>query len=57
MAFRVSFEAWQIDDGEMRRKVLQFPKLRTAQQVADEQSMPGKLGDYPDLDAVPRVGD
>ena len=42
---RIGLEARQVDDGELLFETRQFFPLRTDQQIADEQRMPGKFGD------------
>jgi hypothetical protein len=55
MLGRVSLETWLVDDGQLRREAHHFFARRTAQQIADKQRVPGKLGDHAHLDAMLRI--
>jgi hypothetical protein len=52
----IGLERRQAEDGEVGRIVRQLLALRSDQQRADEQRVPGKLGIDPRLDAVLGVG-
>ncbi|MGY3287876.1 hypothetical protein ACVWWP_000943 [Bradyrhizobium sp. LM3.6] len=56
MALRIGAEARHVDDGELRREARQLDRLRADQQRADEQRMPGELGEDASLDPVGRIG-
>ena len=56
MLRRVCPEARQVDNGELRQEICQFGGVRADQQGADEQRMPGKFGDDPDVDPVLGLG-
>ncbi len=53
---RVGAEARQVDDGQLRREVGEGLALRADQQVADEQRVPGILGEDPGADPVTDLG-
>ena len=44
MARRVGLEAGAVDDGEFGNEIIQFRTFGAAQEVANEETMPGKLG-------------
>ncbi len=56
VAFRIGAEARHVDDGELRHEGRQLDRLRTDQERADEQRVPGELGEHARLDPVGRVG-
>ena len=56
MTFRVGPEARQIDDGEFRHEACQLSRFGPAQQCADEQRVPRKLGVDTHLDLEFRIG-
>ncbi len=51
---RVGLEARAVQDGEARHEARELGALRAAQQVADEEPVPGELGDHPDVQPVVR---
>ncbi len=52
----IGLEAGAVDDGEIGGEGCQFRRIRAAQQVPDEQAMPGKFGDHPHVQTMRRVG-
>jgi len=56
MAFRVGAEARQVDDRQIRAEAGEIGTGRPAQQVADEERVPGILREDAHADAVLRVG-
>ena len=52
----VRLERRQIDDGHVRHEARELGALRTDQQRADEQRVPGEFGEDAHLDAVLRIG-
>ncbi len=56
MAFGIGFERRQGNDGQLRHEGSQFLQLRPDQQRADEQRVPGELGEDASLDAEFRIG-
>jgi hypothetical protein len=56
MAFRIGAEARQVDDGELRHEAGEIGRLGADQQRADEQRMPGQLGEDPGLDLECGIG-
>ena len=56
MALGIGAEGRQVDDGHPGQEAFEFLGLRPDQEVADEQRMPGLLGDDPDWQAVPGIG-
>ena len=53
---RIGLEGRQAQDGEVRHVAGKLAPLRADQQRADEQRVPGKLGEHARLDAVFRIG-
>ncbi len=56
VALRVGLERRQIDDGELGDEIGELGALGTDQQLANEQRMPGQLGEDPRFDPVFRIG-
>jgi len=56
MAFRIGLERRQIDDGEFGREAFEFGAVRTNEQRADEQRVPGEFGVDARANAVFRIG-
>ena len=56
VALRVGLEGRQAEDGEVGHVVGELGALRADQQRADEQRVPGELGEDARLDAVFRIG-
>ena len=53
---RVGLEARAVEDGEAGHEAGELGRLRAAQHVADEEAVPGELGDHPDVQPVGRIG-
>ena len=56
VALGVGLERRQVDDGHVRHVARQLRALRTDQQLADEQRVPGEFGEDARLDAIFRIG-
>ena len=56
VAFRIGPEARQVDDGEFGHEARKLRCLGADQQRADEQRMPGELGEDTGLDSEARIG-
>ena len=56
VAFRIGAEARQIDDRELRHEARELRGLGANEQRADEQRVPGQLGEDARLDAMRRIG-
>ncbi len=52
----IRLERRQVDDGQLRHEAGELLQLRTDQQLADEQRMPGIFGEDAHLDAIGGVG-
>ena len=52
MAGRIGLEGRQVDDGQVRHEARQLAAVGADQQVADEQRVPGELGEDPRPDPV-----
>ncbi len=55
VALRVRLEARAVDDGEFGDEIVQLLARRTAQEVADEKAVPGKLGHHAHIEPVLRI--
>ena len=56
MAFGIGLEAGAVDDGEFGHEPFQLRRLRAAQQVADEQPVPGQFRHHAHVQPVVGIG-
>src|SRR5262249_62244509 len=52
----IGLERRQVDNGEIGNELCEIGALGTDQQLANEQRVPGELGEHAHLDAIGRIG-